>query len=335
DLDAAIAYAYDQGWTDGLPVIPPTDRLVARFLDAAGLDGDEVLGTIPPRGVAFTAEKVAANAVMAGCLPEYMPVVVAAIRAMTDPRFNLHATCSSTGGAAHLIVVNGPIAKELGINAGPNVFGQGFRANATIGRAVQLCLRNIGQALPGLLDRSTLGNPGKYTLCIAELEEFSPWEPLSVTRGFQPGQNVVTVFATESPQYIFNYLSDDPVGILTAIGYKMAGFGNYHHPHGPAENPVVLCPEHVRSIHRHGWGKEQVRDFLYQAARRSAADLKRAGKMEGPIQPGDEERMIPLVDDPALISIVVAGGHAGGVSAHVPGWAGGRQSRSVSCPITT
>lgn len=333
DPSQALTYCYDQGWSDGLPVIPPTDRLVARFLEEIRMTGDEILGTMPPRKVVFTAEKVAANAVMAGCLPEYMPVVVAAIQAITDPRFNLHATSASTGGAAHLLVVNGPIAKELGINAGPNVFGQGFRANATIGRAVQLALRNICRAIPGELDRSTLGTPGKYTMCIAELDDFSPWEPLSATRGFALEDNVVTAFATECPHYVFNYFSDDSVGILTAIGYKLASFSNYHHPHGPAENPIVLCPEHVRSIHRDGWTKKQVRDFLFRNARRSIADLRRAGKMGGEVQRQEEIEMVHLVDDPNLLSIIVAGGTAGGISAHVPGWAGGRQSRSVSKPI--
>lgn len=331
DEVSAMEYCFQQGWTDGLPVVPPTDRLVARFLDEVGLSGDEVLGEVAPRGVTLTAEKVAANAVMAGCLPAYMPVVVAAIGAMTDPTFNLHATSASTGGAAHLLVVNGPVAKELEINAGSNVFGQGFRANATIGRSVQLALRNICQAIPGKLDRSTMGTPGKFSMCIAELEEFSPWEPLSVSRGFAEGENIVTAFATECPHYIFNYLSNEPVGILTSIAYKMAAFANYHDPHGPSENVIALCPEHVRTIGK--WSKTDVQEFLFAHARRSAADLKRAGKMLGSIEPGDEELLVPLVDDPKLISIVVVGGDAGGISCHVAGWAGGRMSRSVSRKI--
>lgn len=326
-----LEYCYQQGWTDGLPVVPPTDRLVSRFLSEVGMTGDEIVGEVAPRGVSITSEKLAANAVMAGCLPEYMPVVIAAMAAMTDPVFNLHATSSSTGGAAHLLVVNGPIAQELQINAGPNVFGQGFRANATIGRSVQLALRNVFKAIPGQLDRSTMGTPGKFTMCIAELEDFSPWEPLSVTRGFSPGENVVTAFATECPHYIFNYLSNEPVGVLTSIAYKMAAFANFHDPHGPSENVIALCPEHVRTIG--GWSKADVQEFLFTHARRSAADLKRAGKMLGEIEPGDEELMVPLVDERDLISIVVCGGDAGGISCHVAGWAGGRMSRSMSRKI--
>src|SRR5579884_2679781 len=183
DTLEAIEFCYQQGWTDGLPVVPPTEARVAEFLAAAGLAPDAVLGTVPERGRVITAEKVAINAVMAGCLPTYLPVVVAAVQAMTADEFCLHGSMASTGGAAPLVIVNGPVRTQLGMNAGVNVFGPGTRANATIGRALRLVLLNVCDAQPGVLDQATLGHPGKYAYCIAEDEETTVWQPLHVERG--------------------------------------------------------------------------------------------------------------------------------------------------------
>ena len=183
DAADAVEFYFERGWADGLPVVPPTDDTVRRFLDEAGRAPSDIVATEPTRGRVITAEKVAINVVMAGCLPEYMPVVLAAIEAMDQPKFNLHAITARTMGAAVLTVVNGPVAGRLGMNSGVNVFGPGCRPNATIGRAIRLVLTNVSGASPGELDKATLGHPGKYSFCIAEAEDVSPWSPLHVERG--------------------------------------------------------------------------------------------------------------------------------------------------------
>ena len=199
DAITAIERCYELGWTDGLPVVPPTLARVEDFMDFAERSPDEVLGSIPERRREVTVAKTAANAVMAGCLPEYFPVVLAATEAMLDPEFNLIAPSSSQGGAAVLVIVNGPVVGELGMNSGANIFGPGNRANATIGRAIRLILMNACASIPGLFDRTVIGHPGKYTYCIAENETDSDWLPLHAERGFSPDESAVTVFASWEP----------------------------------------------------------------------------------------------------------------------------------------
>ena len=200
DDEAALFDSFlERGWTDGLPVVPPTEDRVRAALDAGGRLPSDILGTEPVRGRVITAEKVAVNAVMAGCLPEYFPVVTATLEAMCEPQFNLHAVTVSTMGAAILTVVNGPAAREVGLGSGVSVFGPGNRANATIGRAIRLVVMNVTGAKPGELDKATMGHPGKYTWCMAECEETSPWEPLHVERGFREDESTVTVFPGLSP----------------------------------------------------------------------------------------------------------------------------------------
>ncbi|MCH7746379.1 MAG: hypothetical protein IIC84_09925, partial [Chloroflexi bacterium] len=196
----AIEKCYELGWTDGLPVVPPTSERVQQFIDYVGRSPDEVLGSVPERRREVNVGKAAANAVMAGCLPEYFPVVLAACEAMLDPTFNLVGPSSSLGGAGILLIVNGPVIRELNINARNNLFGPGNRANATIGRSIRLILMNACAAIPGLFDRSILGHPGKYSFCIAEAETETHWNPLHVERGFSAEQSAVTVFACEGPR---------------------------------------------------------------------------------------------------------------------------------------
>ena len=196
----AIEKCYELGWTDGLPVVPPTQERVAEFLQRAGRQAGEVVGEIRERRREITAGKVAANAVMAGCLPEHLPVVLAATEAMLDPVFNLVGPSSSMGGAAVLVIVNGPVAGQLNINSRNNLFGPGNRANATIGRSIRLILMNACAAVPGLFDRSVIGHPGKFSYCIAEADTQTHWTPLHVERGFSPDRSTVTVFASESPR---------------------------------------------------------------------------------------------------------------------------------------
>ena len=207
DLGHAIEFCYQQGWTDGLPVVPPTEQAVRTMLDAAGLEPGQELCFITNRQVSVTAEKVAVNAVMAGCLPEHMPIVVAAVEGLGDPKWGYHGPATSTGGAAVLMIVNGPIAARLGFNSGDNLFGPGWRSNATTGRAVRMVMRNVIGTLPGALDRGTVAHPGKYSYVIAENETESPWTPLHVQRGFKAEESTVTVMSAEGPHQFYNQLS--------------------------------------------------------------------------------------------------------------------------------
>jgi len=326
DPAEAIEYFYQQGWTDGLPVVPPTPKRVSEFLEYAGKLPGDILGMIPARNRMITAEKVAINAVMAGCLPNYMPVIMAAIEAMCQEEFNLHGISASTGGTAPLLIVNGPAVQQLNINSGVNCFGPGVRANATIGRAIRLILMNVGGAIPGVLDKSCLGHPGKYSYCIAEDEEGNPWEPLSVERGMPPDVSAVTVFAGEAPHYVISQLGGTGERLVGAIANTMLGMtymgGNW---------VVVLCPEHVTIFKQEGWSKAQIRKAVYTRAIRPVAEFKRiAGFPDSAIAEQEEEIMYHNVATPDDLLIVTAGGKAGGFSAVIPPWAAGADSRAVT-----
>jgi hypothetical protein len=324
DTLQAIEFCYEQGWTDGLPVVPPTPERVQEFLALAALDPGTVLGEVADRGRTITAEKAAINAVMAGCLPAYFPVVVAAIQAMTDDAFCLHGSMASTGGAAPLLVVNGPIREQIDLNAGGNVFGPGRRANATIGRAIRLLLLNVCGAEPGVLDQSTMGHPGKYSYCIAEDEAATGWQPLHVERGLTREDSAVTVMAAEAPHYVRNAFGQTPEEVLATMADVMA-----HGGYTQGAYLVVVAPEHRAVIERAGWSKADVRAYLVEHARRSAAGLKRAGYLRGAVEPGDDQRFPQLVRESDLL-IVAAGGVGGTFSAVVPPWAGGRSSTPVT-----
>ncbi len=325
----AVEEYFERGWTDGLPVMPATEDTVRQFLAAADLEPGDVVLSEPTRRRTITAEAVAINAVLAGCRPEYMPVLVAALEAMGDPAFTLHGAITSTGGAATLVVVNGPIRHRLGFNAGGNVFGPGWRANATVGRAIRLITLNCLGAQPGVLDRSTQGHPGKYTYCIAELEEESPWAPLHVERGLSREMSAVTVFAAEGPHNILTHYGETAEAIVVTLADTMACLGSF----SPGQSFIVLAPEHVKILARDGWTKAHIKDALYARARRSRADLKRAGKLAGAIEPGDEAQWVHRGSGPDDISIVVAGGGAGGHSAFIPSWSRYRNSLAVTRPI--
>jgi hypothetical protein len=330
DLAGAIELCYTNGWTDGLPVIPPTAGLVEAMLNAAGLAPDHQLAFIENRQVSVTAEKVAINAVMAGCKAEYMPVVAAAVEALADPLYGYHGPATSTGGSAVFMVVNGPIARELDINSGDNLFGPGWRANATIGRAVRLVMRNVIGTLPGELDRSSLGHGGKYSYCIAENEAESPWPPFHTTRGFRPEQNVVTVFAALAPHQISNQLSADAQGILETFCAQMRMSA------GTARQPqyaMVFAGEHSQTIKKSGWTREQVQKYVFEHSQASMAECKRAHIKPGEIEPGDEKTLVPLVQEPSDLLVISAGGRAGVQSCYIPGWGGKNGSQSVSREI--
>jgi len=334
--DDPIQYCYDRGWTDGLPVVPPTEERVAAMLAGAGLPRDRVIAKIPPAWAEATVEKIAVNCVMAGCLPGYFPVVLAAVRAMSDPALNLNGMQCSTHLSTPLVVVNGPIRAALGMNSGSNVFGQGNRANATIGRAVKLILTNIGRAIPGVTDKATLGHPGKYTYCIAENEEQSPWDPLHVERGLKREQSAVTVFGCEAPHNINNQASRNAFDLCHTIADTMATLGkNMFYAQG--EVMVVMCPSHAETIAADGWSKLHVKEYLYEKARKPLRLVKLGGLYGREVSRNfwprwvsrtDEDEMVPLVRRPSEITLVVAGG-PGRHTAFLPGWA----TPSVTVPI--
>jgi hypothetical protein len=328
----AIEFYFQKGWTDGLPVVPPTENKILEMLDYVKKEPNEIIGEIPVRRRTITAEKIAINAVMAGCLPAYMPVIVAAVEALCEPSFSVHGPMTSTSGMGMLLIINGPIAEDLNMNAGENLFGPGCRANATIGRTIRLILMNVCGAIPGILDRSTLGHPGKYSYCIAENEAISPWEPLHVERGFLKEMSAVTVFAADSPHQVFNALSRTPEGILTTLADVMGNLGRLT-VSGSGEFVVIIGQEHMKQISGAGWAKADIRSFLAQKAQRSIADMKRCGRMPGEIKPEDEKVFRPIVQTLDDILVVAAGGAASGVSAVITGWTGGPNSRAVTKPV--
>ena len=327
DVDDAIEFCFGQGWSDGLPVVPPTEAKVRAMLEAAGLEPRQEIGYVAHRAVSITAEKVAINAVMAGCRPEYMPVVVAAVEGIADPRWSYHGPGTSTGGAGVLLIVNGPVARALDVNAGDNLFGPGWRANATIGRAVRLVMRNVCGSLPGRLDRGTLGHPGKLSYVIAENEAESPWPPLHVERGFRPEQSTVTVMAAAAPHQFYNSLSNTAEGVLASLIDSMRISGGVM---GQPHYAIILAGEHMRTIAGSGWSKTDIRKFVWQHTQNSHAHLKRTQLMSGAIEPGDETKLRPLVETPEDILVVAAGGRAGAFSCFIPGWGSKRSSQAVT-----
>ena len=332
DAQALIELYYEKGWTDGLPVVPPSESSVGAMLEAAGLRGADAIGEIPDRHVRVTADKVAINAVLAGCLPAYMPVVVAAIKGICHPDYCYHGAATSTGGSAVATIVNGPIAQRLGINARDNVLGQGFRPNATIGRAIRLVMMNAINTRPGKLDRSTLGHPGKYTLCFAENEADSPWEPLHVERGYRPQESTVTVFAAEAVIQVYNQLSNRTEELLLPFADAMSNLGSMNIV-GQAQQVVLFAGEHCETLRAGGWSKRRIKEYLFEHARRTVADVKRAGRLAGPVQPGDESAWRHATKSPEDIVILAAGGRAGAFSALLMGWGSAAHTRTVTTPV--
>ena len=335
----AIEKCYDLGWTDGLPVVPPTSERVQQFIDYAGRSPDEVLGAVPERRREVTVGKAAANAVMAGCLPEYFPVVLAACEAMLDPAFNLVGPSSSLGGAGILLIVNGPVVRELDINARNNLFGPGNRANATIGRSIRLILMNACAAIPGLFDRSILGHPGKYSFCIAEAEGETHWNPLHVERGFTAEQSAVTVFACEGPRQVRT--TGDPETIINSVADVASSLGTSLSTVGSTGDASAIVRQGQVAIvvsgssqTWEGWSKDDFRKAVHPKLKRSMADLKRSGHVRGDIQPEDESQYISLVPEPDDILVIFAGGEESTMCAVMPSWGPKVSSTAVTKPIT-
>lgn len=319
DAEAMEERFNDERWTDGLPIVAPTAPRIEAMLAAASLSGEELLGTMPPRWRQTFTHHVAVNAVMAGCRPEYFPVVLAGIKAVLDSRLNLYGVQGTTNPAGVMVVVNGPARRELDINGGHNVFGQGWRANATIGRAIRLCLTNIGGGLPELGDMSTLGNPNKYGSCIAENEEASPWEPFHVERGFRADQSVVTAAGVTAPQNVV-ILSQDPEAILDGIAHALLSSGS-NLMLFTAEPLVVIGPVHARHLDRNGYDKPKIREYLWEHGTIEMLGLHetdhkaaREWKAKSFFTEGGKDFLHPTVS-PDDIGIVVAGGLSGPHSA--------------------
>ena len=320
---------------DPLPVIPPTVERVDRMM--SGLDPAEIIGRIPPCYGEATVEKIAANAVMAGCEPAMMSVLLPLVRAVCDERFNIHGVQATTHFAAPLIIVNGPVRRRLGFACGQNVFSNVARANSTLGRALQLILRNLGGATPTGIDMSTLGNPAKFAYCIGENEEESPWEPLHVELGFRPEQSAITLFAAEAPHGVSEHRARTARGVLKAVTRALATVWSYRVCAG-VEAFVVIGPEHARTIRREGLTKQDVREFLFNNTGIPVRAYDDDG--DGTNQTHlyreitiDGERCYQKFRSPDAIGIIVAGGGAGKFSAVIGSWAAGsRGSQRVTYP---
>ena len=280
DPAALQAWFFERGSSDGFPVIAPTAEAVARMVAGAGRPATDVVGVVPPREGVATVEQIAVNAVMAGCRPEYMPVLVTAVEAMLEPQFNLHSIQATTHPVAPLLIVHGPIGQQIGMNAGAGTFGPGSIANATIGRAIRLILWNLGGALPGKADRSTQGSPSKYSFCIAENAAASPWGSFVTDRGLPEGANAVTVFGGEPPHNINDHEHGDAEGVLriAADTLRTLGINNWFLAwHGRKELMLVLSPEHAASVASSGWSRRQVREYLYKTIARRRDELQYGG----------------------------------------------------------
>lgn len=336
----AVEYCRDN-FGDALPVVPPTVERVEAMLKACDLAPQSVVGRIPPIYGEATVEKIAANAVMAGCAPEMMRVLIPLVRAICDENFNTHGVQATTHFAAPLIVINGPVRKELGFWSRQNVFSNVARANSTLGRALQLLLLNIGGARPDGIDMSALGNPGKFSFCIAENEEENPWEPFHVERGFQRGESALSLFAAEPPRGVSEHTAQKGDTLLRAISQVLATVWSYRNCMNH-EAMVVLCPEHAKTLNRDGFTtKQRVRQFLFENTgvpvryyaendNGEGTQLK-ASYREIMIQ---GERCYQKFRDPESISIVVAGGTAGKFSAVLGSWVTGPTgSQMVTYPI--
>ena len=324
---------FERGWTDGLPVVPPVPSRVAAMLEAGGRDSGEVLGAVPARRKTVDVEIVAINAVLAGCRPDYFPIVLCALEAVLDPAFNVNTVATSTGGAAICVMVSGLRAEQVGMNSRHNALGSGNRANATIGRAVRLTVANALGAKTGKLDATSVGHPGKYTLCFAERPPGAPWSRLSVEKGYPSEDTTVTIMATEGPRQVANHLNEDPVGVLLSFAAAMKAPSNFITGKS-GQVTVVLGHEHELALRQAGWSRARAIDFLVEHSRVTPAEIEAGGIL---IETGAQHDMsvgpdgkIAVVETADDIVLITAGGPGSGWSAMIPSWAPALHSRSVT-----
>jgi len=313
-----IEYCFDRGWSDGLPVVPPTEERLYRMLQGTTRAPDEVLGEAPPDLATCTIEKVALNAVMAGCKPEYLPTVIAAVEAALDPAFCMHGLLATTWFSGPMAIVNGPARKAIGMNWKGNLFGQGNRANATIGRALQLVIRNVGGGRPQEADQSAFGHAGKITNCFAE-DEDTPWQTLAEERGFTDGQSTVTLFSADGPQGVFDQIARSPEDLVHTLADSLAAVQNTKMVNG-SDVVMVIGPEHGRVFDDAGWSKARATEALQAAALVEGVDLG-MGTDKSTGQPlSDPKSSLKPKFRPGGLQLVRAGGDAGMFSAIIPGW---------------
>ena len=301
-MDDVFETLYTRGVTDGLPVVPPTVERVRAALATCAREADELIGLVAPRLGRATVEKIAINAVLAGCRPEYLPAVIAGVEAICDPDFALVGVSGTTDAVTPLLIVNGPARQALEVNCGAGVFGAGWRANATIGRAVRLVWANVGGATSGVISMSTFAQPGRYSYCIGEREEANPWEPLHVEHGFAPAASTVAALAAEAPQVVVDAGSRTARDIATTIARSAEAIAN-HGQGDLGDTLLVVGPEHAQTIAGDGWSKTDLRQFVWERARAEVDGAR-----------------VPKFRAPTNVKIVVAGGTAGRFSAWIPGW---------------
>ncbi len=313
-----IEYCFDRGWSDGLPVVPPTEQRLYRMLQGTNRKPGEVLGEAPPDLATCTVEKVALNAVMAGCKPEYLPVVIAAVEAALDPAFCMHGLLATTWFSGPMAIVNGPVRKAIGMNWQGNVLGQGNRTNATIGRALQLVIRNVGGGRPREADQSAFGHAGKFTNCFAE-DEDTPWHTLAEDRGFGPDQSTVTLFSADGPQGVVDQTSRAPDDLVRTLADSLKTVHNTKLVNG-SDMVLVIGPEHGRVFDDAGWSKAQATDALQAATQVAGQDLG-MGTDDATGKPlSDPSASMKPKFRPGGLHLVRAGGDAGLFSAIIPGW---------------
>jgi hypothetical protein len=329
DFVAAQELFHSNGWTDGLPIVPPTEAAVQACLDWALMPPDQLIGIEPVREQPITAEKLAINAVMAGCLPIHFPIVATAWQAMMQEEFLLHGVTSSTGGCAILIIINGPVRLEIGANATFNALGNSDRATSVIGRAIRLTLINLMDVRPGGIDRTTLGHPGKFSYCLAEDEEGTNWQPLSIVRGIPEGLSAVTVMAALAPRQIMNEWSTDPKEILETFAAEMRANQRHYSIYGG--NYAIVIPKQLRDhIEAAGWTKHDIAEFLFERARIRRKEWADVGKAA--IVRDRSEKIHTALESPDHLLVVAAGGPAGGFGAVIPPWMGSK-TKAVTAAI--
>ncbi|SJZ86516.1 hypothetical protein SAMN02745126_02616 [Enhydrobacter aerosaccus] len=328
-IEAVQELYHSSGWTDGLPIVPPTPESVKACLEWAMMPPDQLIGIEPVRGLAITAEKLAINAVMAGCLPMHFPVVVTAWTAMMQEPFLAHGATASTGGCAVLVVLNGPIRLELGATGSFNALGNSDRATAVIGRAIRLCLINLMDVRPGVIDRSTLGHPGKFSYCLAEDEEDSDWLPLHAVRGVEREASAVTVMAAGSPRQIMNEWTTKPEEILETFAAEMRA--NMRHYSIHPGNYAIVIPKQLRDHLRAArWDKKKIADFIHERARIKRGEWREVGK--GAVVKDRADKEYAAMESPDQLLVIAAGGPAGGFGAIIPPWLGNK-SHAVTLPM--
>lgn len=331
EAEDSIEACFERGWSDGLPVVPPTPLRVLRMLQATDLSPDTIIGVVPPDNVECSVEKLAINAVMAGCKPEYFPVVIAALRGALQDAFCVHGLLCTTYFSGPVLIVNGPVSRHIGMNSGINVFGQGNRANSTIGRALQLLIRNVGGGAPGGIDRATMGTPAKLGFSFAEDESDASWPSLAMDRGFDRGQSVVNLFAGDGIIPIVDQHSRTAESLTKSFAATMLTMVNKK-LFGMADAVLVVCPEHRRLLKECGWNKDDLRNALTEELKAPGAELiQGAGGMQEGLPAALKDKTLNKFRKDGL-HIASAGGTAGMFSAVIGGWvaSGERGSQLVS-----